>query len=126
MAKQLTDQEEVHPKCVTEIENVSGERVTRFVGVLKLGDLFVATPDWHFLGIDVRRVVTSRNSEIDEAVFRGSLGTREVFCITATVLVQMCSHGVKRLRIEMSRIQHDISVHAIPAEKSEKEQDGSC
>lgn len=81
MAKRDTNQKEAHSNSVTDIENVSRERITGLIGVLELRDKFVTAPNRYFPRISIRRMITPRNSEIDEIVFRGSLSTREVFSL---------------------------------------------
>lgn len=112
--RRITNQDEVLPYSVSDVEDVSGERVTWFIRVLELRNFFVAAPDGHFPGTSVLRIVLARNSEIDKIVFRRPLSAREVLGKTATVLVQVSLNGMKRFGVEASRIEHEISVHAIP------------
>lgn len=112
--KGITNQNEVFPYNVSDVENVSGEWVTGLIRVLKLRNFLVATPDRYFPGMSVRGIVLARNPEVDEVVLRRSLSARKVLGNAATILVQVSLNGVERLRVETSRIKHEISVHTIP------------
>ena len=114
MMRQVTNQNEILPYGVSDVEDVSRERVTGLIRVLKLRNLFVATPDRYFPGMRVGGIILARYSKVNEIVLGRSLSARKVFGNTGTVTAQVLLDGMKRLWVEISRIKHDVSAHAVP------------
>lgn len=87
--RRITNQNKILPYSISDVEDVSGKRVTGLIGVLKLRDLFVATPDRYFPRLGVRGIVLAGDSKVDEIVFRRPLSAREVLGETAAAYVQV-------------------------------------
>ena len=93
---------------VPDVEDVSREWVTGFIGVLKLRNLLVTSPYRDLQGVGNCVVVSTGQTKIDKIVLHRPFRTGSTPCIARKIALHYAIYWVERVDEESIGVHHDI------------------
>jgi len=118
--------QEFHPYHITEVVDVSGERVNSASDILEFWYAPVAAEDGELQRRPICWVVSSRNPKVDPVVFWGPLSAGQVFRPVGEAWISTLQPRVEPLGKHVLRVHHDVGRDTIAIVNMITIRNGQC